>query len=213
MSEGFKQFQAVFPEEACLDALMRARYGGSSMACTACGRPSVFKPRPKLRAFACGHCGYMIRPGEGTPFDSRRTPLQLWFFALKLLDEQGGKAAAGLIARQARVPDITARRLVEQLAALDAQKLDWFDSLRRRVCGERTAPRPAAAVEVAARPEASAADRAPATPALGSAPIAARGWSRRMAMVGLVAGTALIAAAVLGVALIKLRQEAPPPEP
>ena len=114
MSERFKQFQAVFPEEACLNALMRARHGGSGMTCPACSRPSTFEPRPKLRAFSCGHCNYMIQPGAGTALDNRRTPLQLWFFALKLIAEQGAKAATGLIEREAKVPAITARRLVDE---------------------------------------------------------------------------------------------------
>ena len=55
MSERFRQFQALFPEEACLAALMRLRHGGTSMSCPACGRPAQFEPRPKLRGFACQH--------------------------------------------------------------------------------------------------------------------------------------------------------------
>ena len=53
MSERFRQFQALFPEEACLAALMRLRHGGMSLKCPACGRPAQFEPRPKLRGFAC----------------------------------------------------------------------------------------------------------------------------------------------------------------
>ena len=87
MSERFRQFQALFPEEACLAALMRLRHGGTSMSCPACGRPAQFEPRPKLRGFACQHCNYMIHPAAGTPLESRRTPLQLWFFALKTVTE------------------------------------------------------------------------------------------------------------------------------
>ena len=75
MSERFRQFQALFPEEACLAALMRLRRGGTSMNCPACGRPAQFEPRPKQRGFACQHCNYMIHPAEGTPLESRRTSL------------------------------------------------------------------------------------------------------------------------------------------
>ncbi|MGQ3348702.1 MAG: hypothetical protein ACT6UR_22215, partial [Bosea sp. (in: a-proteobacteria)] len=144
MGERFKQFQAVFPEEACLDALMRARHGGTQLTCAACGRPSHFQPRVKLRAFACEHCNYLVQPGAGTALDNRRTPLQLWFFTLRVSAEQGPKAAAGAVEREAGVPALTARRLVSDLAALEAQGADWFVVLRRRVAGEAapTAPVP-----------------------------------------------------------------------
>ncbi|HEY5796163.1 MAG TPA: transglycosylase SLT domain-containing protein [Bosea sp. (in: a-proteobacteria)] len=220
MSERFKQFQAVFPEEACLDALMRARHGGSSMTCPACGRPARFEPRPKLRAFSCNHCSYMIQPGAGTVLDNRRTPLQLWFFALKIIAEQGSKAAIGVVEREARVPAITARRLVDDLVALEAQRFGWFEAVHRRVAGDRpsapaaTSKVPETAKASAAKPgrtEATAPTSAP--PNFGQAPAAARGLSGRMMMIGLAAGIACVAAAVLGIALAKLRQEETPPDP
>jgi hypothetical protein len=221
MSERFKQFQAVFPEEACLDALMRARHGGSSMTCQACSRPSTFEPRPKLRAFSCGHCNYMIQPGAGTVLDNRRTPLQLWFFALKLISEQGAKAATGLIEREAKVPGITARRLVDDLVALEAQGFDWFEALRRRVAGEKAVLAPAVAGKTPGQAKAikAAPDKAEgrgakaSAPAFGQEPAAGRGLSGRMMMIGLTVGIACVAVAVLGIAMAKLRQEEAPPDP
>lgn len=220
MSERFKQFQAVFPEEACLNALMRARHGGSGMTCPACSRPSTFEPRPKLRAFSCGHCNYMIQPGAGTPLDNRRTPLQLWFFALKLISEQGAKAATGLIEREAKVPGITARRLVDDLVALEGQGLGWFETLRRLVAGEKAVPAmPVAAKEhERAKPEAEpakgkATDAKPPPSSFGQAPAGARQGSGRMMLIGLAAGTVCVVAAVLGIAIAKLKQEETPPDP
>ncbi len=219
MSERFKQFQAVFPEEACLNALMRARHGGSGMTCPACSRPSTFEPRPKLRAFSCGHCNYMIQPGAGTPLDNRRTPLQLWFFALKLISEQGAKAATGLIEREARVPGITARRLVDDLVALEGQGLGWFDALRRLVAGEKAVPAASVAGKTAdknAKAEPSKAKEAGAKPppsAFGQAPAGTRQASGRMMLIGLAAGIVCVVAAVLGIAMAKLRQQEAPPDP
>ena len=217
MSERFKQFQAVFPEEACLDALMRARHGGSSMTCAACGRPATFEPRPKMRAFSCSHCNYMIQPGAGTPLDNRRTPLQLWFFALKLISEQGAKMATGLIEREAKVPAITARRLVDDLVALEGQGLDWFVPLRRRVAGEKPAPATPVAVVASERAKAAPgkgqeAGSKPA-PAFGQVPAGAQEGSGRMMLIGLAAGIVCVVAAVLGIAMAKLRQEEAPPDP
>jgi hypothetical protein len=221
MSERFKQFQAVFPEEACLDALMRARHGGSSMTCPACGRPATFEPRPKLRAFSCNHCSYMIQPGAGTVLDNRRTPLQLWFFALKIIAEQGSKAATGIIEREAKVPAIMARRLVDDLVALEAQGLGWFEAVHRRVAGDRAAtiPAPTAKASEKARASNAKSDRAkapvakPAIPAFGKEPAAGRGLSGRAMMIGLAAGIACVVAAVLGIAMAKLKQEETPPDP
>lgn len=149
MSERFRQFQALFPEEDCLAALMRLRHGGTSMTCSACGRPAQFEPRPKLRGFACQHCHYMIHPAAGTPLESRRTPLQLWFFALKLVSEQPGKAAVSAIAREASVPQMTAQRLVDDLTALAARgDAGWLEKLRSLVTGKPEA----VAVPVVASP-------------------------------------------------------------
>ncbi|MBN9453527.1 MAG: hypothetical protein J0I42_16400 [Bosea sp.] len=149
MSERFRQFQALFPEEACLAALMRLRHGGTSMNCPACGRPAQFEPRPKLRGFTCQHCNYMIHPAAGTPLESRRTPLQLWFYALKAASEQPGKAAIGMITRDTGAAQITAQRLVDDLTALAGRSdAGWLERLRSLVTG---------------RPEAVAA---PVTPSL-----------------------------------------------
>lgn len=210
MGERFRQFQAAYPEEACLEALMRARHGASAMTCPACGRPSRFAPRPKLRAFACAHCNYMIRPGEGTVLDNRRTPLQLWFFALRMVAEHGAKAAAVQVEREAEVPALTARRLVGDLGTLAEKAPDWFEPLRRRVAGEAerpvSAPRPAPGTE--GSPVAAAASAG-----LAEAALAPRRWSGHVPLIALTAGIACLAAAVLAIALVKLRQEETPPDP
>jgi transposase-like protein len=157
MSERFRQFQALFPEEACLAALMRLRHGGTNMNCPACGRPAQFEPRPKLRGFACQHCNYMIHPATGTPLESRRTPLQLWLYALKTLSEQSGKAAVSAIARDAGVPQVTARRLVDDLTALAGRgDAGWLEKLRSLVTGKPEAA-PASATAAPSPPPPSPA--------------------------------------------------------
>ncbi|MDP3410984.1 transglycosylase SLT domain-containing protein [Bosea sp. (in: a-proteobacteria)] len=208
MSERFRQFQAVFPEEACLDALMRARHGGSSLTCPACSRPGRFEPRVKLRACSCEHCNYMLQPGAGTVLDNRRTPLQLWFFALKTIAELGDKAAAGVIEREARVPALTARRLVAELTALDARGEDWFEALRRGVSGERPV-----AITKAVSGTLDSTDSIPKPLASPGPEIAARGVSGRAMMIGVAVGIVCLTAAVLGIALNKMGQGEAPPDP
>ncbi len=174
MSERFRQFQALFPEEACLAALMRLRHGGTSLKCPACGRPAQFEPRPKLRGFACQHCNYMIHPAAGTPLESRRTPLQLWFYALKAVSEQPGKAAVGTVAREAGVPQVTAQRLADDLAALAARgDAGWLEKLRSLVTGKSeavAAPSPPASPSLAVIPGAAAAARKGIVEPPGSGP-------------------------------------------
>ena len=164
MSERFRQFQALFREEVCLAALMRLRHGGTSMACPACGRSATFEPRSKLRGFACNHCNYMIHPAAGTPLESRRTPLQLWFFALKTMAEQPGKGAVATITREAGVPRLTAQRLVDELTAYGEKGEGWVAGLRRLVMGE---------AESAARPAGETSAPRPAPPTAAPAPKAA----------------------------------------
>lgn len=192
MSERFRQFQALFPEEDCLAALMRLRHGGTSVNCPACGRPAQFEPRPKLRGFSCQHCNYMIHPAAGTPLESRRTPLQLWFYALKTVSEQSGKAAVGAIAREASVPQVTAQRLVDDLATL-AGKGDggWLERLRSLVTGK---PEAVAVPVVASSP--------PPRPLPAPAPIASNPVRRVVAEPPRSAAVRPVAAA-----------SAPPPAP
>lgn len=163
MSERFRQFQALFPEEACLAALMRLRHGGTAMACPACGRAAQFQPRAKLRGFGCNHCNYMIYPAAGTPLESRRTPLQLWFFALRLMVDQPGKATVSALTREAGLPQLTAQRLVDELTAF-AGRADagWLPALRRLVTGERDAAAEAAQPAEGARVRSEA--RQPVSP-------------------------------------------------
>ncbi|MEZ2409405.1 transglycosylase SLT domain-containing protein [Bosea sp. RCC_152_1] len=137
MSERFRQFQVAFPEEACLAALMRLRHGGTTMACPACGRPATFEPRPKLRGFSCNHCNYMIHPAAGTPLESRRISLQRWFFAVKLMAEPSAKAAVTALTREAGLPQLAAKRLVDELTALGEKGgPSWLLALRELVTGK-----------------------------------------------------------------------------
>jgi hypothetical protein len=149
MSQRFKQFQAAFREDACLEAMMQASRGGINIACPACGRVSAFVPRLKLRAYACGHCNFLVSPCAGTPLESRRTSLQLWFFAIRLLAEQGPKAAATL-EREAGISNEQARRMVGELEAAAKDGAGWFTAARKAVAGTARSALPRKASQGAA---------------------------------------------------------------
>lgn len=153
MSQRFKQFQAAFQEDACLETIMQARQGGITLACCACGKTAAFAPRVKLRAYACPHCGFLVSPCKGTPLESRRIPLQLWFFAIRALAEQGPRGAAATLEREANVPAQQARRMIAELqgsAGKDDNGPDWLAAARRAVTGGANAAAIAAGAPFAA---------------------------------------------------------------
>ncbi|RDJ24978.1 hypothetical protein DWF00_17365 [Bosea caraganae] len=216
MSQRFEQFQAAFQEDACLEALMRAREGGVSIACKACGKVSAFVQRPKLRAYACGHCNYLIYPAAGTPLESRRTSLQLWLFAIKLLTEQGAKAAAGLLEREAKLSSLAARRMVDELAALKEKAggdgPPWLAVLAKRVADKPPAPA-VAVISAKAKPgltddapgQAKPVGVQPAAQLLAEAPPS----TARKALLALAAGGGVVALVVAaGFAIATLRPQA-----
>lgn len=145
MSDRYTQFGAAFPEEACLDLMMRARHGGGRLTCSACNRVATFVPRPKLRAAVCEHCSFALYPCAGTPFERRRTALQLWFYALRLVAERGEAAAAAAIGRDTAVPSATARRMAAETAALIAAAPDWLAPLRAAILPAAPPAAPASA--------------------------------------------------------------------
>ncbi|WP_291645559.1 transglycosylase SLT domain-containing protein [Bosea sp. (in: a-proteobacteria)] len=204
MSQRFKQFQAAFREDACLEAMMQASRGGINIACPACGRVSAFVPRLKLRAYACGHCNFLVSPCAGTPLESRRTSLQLWFFAIRLLAEQGPKAAATL-EREAGISSEQARRMVGELEAAAKDGAGWFAAAHKAVAGGAGLV-PAPGIAGAAR---SALPRKASQGAAISADGAGR--TRLLALAG--AGSVVVAV-MAGVAVATLTPvPAPAPDP
>lgn len=185
MSQRFKQFQAAFQEDACLETIMQARQGGITIACSACGKTSAFAPRVKLRAYACPHCGFLVSPCKGTPLESRRTSLQLWFFALKALTEQGPRSAATTLEREANIPAQQARRMIAELreaAGKEGKAPDWLIAAQKSVIGS-----------------------ANVTNATAGVPFAAMDGSSRLRLVPLFGGGALVLAIAGGVAVATLR--------
>lgn len=184
MSQRFKQFQAAFQEDACLETIMRAQRGGATLACPACGKTSAFAPRVKLRAYACPHCNFLVSPCQGTPLESRRISLQLWFFALKALTEQGARSAATTLEREADVPAQQARRMIAELqeTAKDGKPPDWLVLAQKAVAGGANATNVAAGV-----------------------PFAVADGGSRLRLASLLGGGALVLAIAGGVAVAMLK--------
>lgn len=104
-------FEARFPtEEACMDHLMRVRYG-ERFNCPQCDREARYYRIKDRRAFTCEHCGNQVYPTAGTPFDKTRTPLKDWFFVMFLFCTSRNGVASKEVERQLGVTYKTAWRM------------------------------------------------------------------------------------------------------
>jgi len=110
-----QQFFQRFPtDDACLDHLMKVRYG-EALDCPKCGKHSKFHRLHKRPVYSCQWCGYQISPMEGTPFERTRTPLQKWFYAMYLFTTSRHGVPAKELQRQLGVTYKTAWRMGHEL--------------------------------------------------------------------------------------------------
>jgi len=108
-----KEFLDKFPnDDACLDHIMTVRYGKRGQ-CEKCGKETNFSKISNQRAYACQWCGHHLYPCVGTPFESSRTPLQLWFYAFYLFTNTRSGVSAKELERQLGVTYKTAWRMAK----------------------------------------------------------------------------------------------------
>lgn len=113
----FKQFQALYPDDAaCLRAIMERRYGNAE-ACPKCGVVGTLTRIEKRRAFACKE-GCHIYPCAGTVFEKSTTSLTLWFHAMYLMTATRNGVSAKELQRQLGVTYKCAWRIGHQLREL-----------------------------------------------------------------------------------------------
>jgi transposase-like protein/predicted RNA-binding Zn-ribbon protein involved in translation (DUF1610 family) len=129
----FKKFQAEYPDDAaCLAKLMEVNYGGTNIACPACGIRTNFHPMTARRAYACQECGHHIYPCADTIFHKSRTKLTHWFFAMYLMTSTRHGVAAKELQRQIGVTYKCAWRMCHELRKLMASA-DHTGSLKGHV--------------------------------------------------------------------------------
>jgi transposase-like protein len=110
-----KDFFQRFPDDqACLDHLMKVRYG-EFQTCPKCGKEGRFARLSKQPAYSCPWCGHHIHPMVGTPFERSSTPLQKWFYAMYLFTTTRNGVAAKELQRQLGVTYKTAWRIGHEL--------------------------------------------------------------------------------------------------
>jgi transposase len=95
-----QQFFKQFPtDQSCLDHVMSVRYGEKSQ-CPKCKKYTRWSKVTSQRAYACQWCGHHVYPCVGTPFESSRTSLQLWFYAIYLFTTTRSGVSAKELQRQ-----------------------------------------------------------------------------------------------------------------
>ena len=109
--EFFKEFP---DDETCLEHLMQTRYG-NPLKCPKCGKHGKFSKIKKMPAYQCAWCGHHIHPMAGTPFESSRTPLQKWFYAIYLFTTSRHGVPAKELQRQLSVTYKTAWRMGHEI--------------------------------------------------------------------------------------------------
>lgn len=106
-----REFQARFPtEEACLEHLMRVRYGAKHI-CAKCEREARYYRVKARRSYECEFCGHQVYPTAGTPFEKTRTSLRDWFYVMFLFTTSRNGVAAKRVQREIGVTYKTAWRM------------------------------------------------------------------------------------------------------
>lgn len=125
-----RQFFARFPNErACLEHIMRVRFGGTQLDCPSCGTIGVrFHKVRERRVYACSECLFQIAPTAGTILQDTRTPLVSWFYAMWLFCTTRHGVSGKELQRQLGVTYKTAYRMGMQIRKL-TEKADSFEGL------------------------------------------------------------------------------------
>jgi len=95
-----QQFFKQFPNDAvCLEHITLVRYGDEP-GCPKCKRQTKLHRVSSQRAYVCQWCGHHTYPCVGTPFESSRTHLTLWFYAIYLFTQTRRGVSAKELQRQ-----------------------------------------------------------------------------------------------------------------
>lgn len=111
ITEFFKKYPN---DKTCLDHVMEVRYG-TAHVCKNCDKKSKFHKLKNRRAYSCQYCGDHVYPCSGTLFESSRTSLQLWFYAMYLFSTTRHGVPAKELERQLGVTYKAAWRMGHEI--------------------------------------------------------------------------------------------------
>jgi transposase-like protein len=115
MSISVREFFKQFPtDESCLNHLFDIRFG-QKYSCPKCTRQTKWFRIKAERAYSCQFCGHHLHPTVGTPFESSRTPLQVWFYAIYLFTTSRHGVSGKELQRQLGVTYKCAYRMGQEI--------------------------------------------------------------------------------------------------
>ena len=110
-----REFFKLFPtDESCLSHLFEIRFG-QNYPCPKCERKTKWFRIQAERAYSCQFCGHHLHPTVGTLFESSRTLLQTWFYAIYLFTTSRHGVSAMELQRQLGVTYKCAYRIGQQI--------------------------------------------------------------------------------------------------
>ena len=107
-------FKTFHDDETCLKHIFECRFG-QAYPCLKCNKATKWHRIKAERAYSCQYCGHHLHPTVGTPFESSRTPLQLWFYAIYLFTTTRHGVSAKELQRQLGVTYKTAWRMGHEI--------------------------------------------------------------------------------------------------
>lgn len=108
-------------DEACLEGIMKLRYGGTTLTCPKCQQTARFYRVTRERSYVCKLCKHQLFPCVGTPMQRSRTSLQKWFIAIHLFCTSRHGVAAKELQRQLDVTYKTAWRMAHEIRKFMAE--------------------------------------------------------------------------------------------
>jgi transposase len=114
----FKDFEAMFPDDAsCLDWL-RAYLYPEGIFCKKCNAITKHHRVASRPSYSCDHCGHHVHPTAGTIFHKSPTSLKTWFHAIYLMASTRCGISAKQIERETGVTYKTAWRMFNRIRTL-----------------------------------------------------------------------------------------------
>lgn len=122
MKYTINDFRKDYPNEAaCLHKVWFTRYGSLDV-CPCCNEQTEFRRISTRKAYQCRKCYHQIYPLRGTPFESTKTSLVHWFYAMFLVTCSRNGVAAKEIERQLNVSYPTALRMLRHIRIMMSDK-------------------------------------------------------------------------------------------
>lgn len=114
----FKDFEAMFPDDAaCLEWLRQYLYP-DGIFCKICGQVRTHHRVKSRPSYSCDVCGHHVHPTADTIFHKSSTSLKTWFHAIYLMSSTRCGISAKQIERETGVTYKTAWRMFNKIRSL-----------------------------------------------------------------------------------------------